>query len=92
MHAARPPLSVELEAEVERLTNEYEALAEVHGDDPAEDVMDRLEAIDDEIARLWQRESVWCPQDVARSATATGTVRRPPALPQAGRCYAALGS
>jgi ParB family chromosome partitioning protein len=68
----RAPLSPEREEEVTRLTAEYEALAEAHGDDPEDEIAEQLDALYDEIGTLSEREDVWQPEDIAQAGAMVG--------------------
>ena len=63
----KAPLSQEREEEIAALSEEYEALAEVHGDDPEPEIAEQLEALYEKVELLSEREEVWNPEAIAQA-------------------------
>lgn len=57
----------EAEAELSRLQAEYDGLIEEHGDDPEQEICDRLDALSEQIETLSDRAQFWTPEDMALS-------------------------
>jgi ParB family transcriptional regulator, chromosome partitioning protein len=62
----------EQQAEIERLTEAYEALVAEHGEEPPDDVAAELEDISDRIDALSEGNVVWDPADIARAGAIVG--------------------
>ena len=68
----RLPVSAEEQAELDRLTAEYDALVEENGDDPSEEVAVQIEALSGRIDALSEGAERWKPEDIARCGAVIG--------------------
>ncbi len=66
------PLSGEQAEELDRLSGEYEALTEQHGDDPEPEIWQQMEALSDRIDALSEGNKAWLAEDKARSGAFVG--------------------
>ena len=60
----RMPLSAEQQDELDRLTAEYEALIEEHGEDPEPEIAEQLDTLSEKIDTLAEGASQWQPADI----------------------------
>ncbi len=60
------------QAVIDKLTAEYEALIEEHGEDPPEEIGIRMEALSDEIDALSEGTERWEPEAIARCGAVIG--------------------
>ena len=68
----RLPVSEEEQAELDRLTAEYESLLDEHGDDPSEEIAAQIEALSARIDALSEGTERWEPEDIARCGAVIG--------------------
>lgn len=68
LYREHKPLNAEQRKELDKLTREYDALAEL-GDSPDEDASEKLDALSDKIEDLSQGEAVWTQEILALSGT-----------------------
>lgn len=54
------------------MTGRYDALAEEHGDDPADEIAAKLEQISDQIDALFEGTERWLPEGMARAGAVVG--------------------
>jgi ParB family chromosome partitioning protein len=72
VHPQMPPLDPDRQAELDRLTTAYEALADTHGADAPEPVIAEMEALAQQIDALSQRTPCWRSDDIARAGALVG--------------------
>jgi ParB family chromosome partitioning protein len=72
VHPQVPPLDTEQQAEFDRLSAAYDALAEEHGEDVPEPVAAEMETLANQIGALSQRQRCWRPEDIARAGAIIG--------------------
>jgi ParB family chromosome partitioning protein len=76
--------SEEQQAEIDRLTEAYDALVAEHGEEPPNAVAAQLKDISDRIDALSEGAAVWSPDDIARAGAIVG-------IGQAGRAVVERG-
>jgi ParB family chromosome partitioning protein len=59
------PLTPEELAQRDSLSARYDALIDLHGDDPAPEAIEELDAIDRDISEIGERALTWRPEDLA---------------------------
>jgi len=62
----RLPVSEDDQAEIDRLTAEYESLLDEHGEDPSEEIATQIEALSARIDALSEGTERWEPEDITR--------------------------
>jgi len=72
VYPERTEPNAEQQAEIDRLTEAYEALVAEHGDEPPKAVLAEIETLSDQIDALGAGAVVWDPQDIARAGTIVG--------------------
>jgi ParB family transcriptional regulator, chromosome partitioning protein len=72
VYPERLPLSDEQQAEIDRLTQDYDALVAEHGDDPSETVATELERLSAQIDALSERALRWSPEEIDRAGAVIG--------------------
>ncbi|HEX3885384.1 MAG TPA: ParB/RepB/Spo0J family partition protein [Stellaceae bacterium] len=72
LYSERLPVSEENQAEIERLTAEYEAWLDEHGEDAPEEVRVQFKALSERIYTLSGGAERWKPEDIARSGAIVG--------------------
>jgi ParB family chromosome partitioning protein len=60
------------QAEIDRLTAEYEALLDEHGEDPPEEVAEQMEGLSERIDALSEGTERWKPEDIALCGAIVG--------------------
>ncbi|MGE0279071.1 MAG: ParB/RepB/Spo0J family partition protein [Rhizobiaceae bacterium] len=72
VYPEREPPAETQQAEIDRLTAEYDALIGEHGDDAAEDIAVELDRLSDRIDALSEGNVRWLPEDIARAGAIIG--------------------
>jgi len=72
VHPEIPPLAPDRQAELDRLTAAWDALAEEHGEDAPDPIRRELAALAGQIDTLAERAPNWRPEDVARAGAVIG--------------------
>lgn len=72
IYPERQPASEEEQAEIERLTAEYEALLDAHGEEPPEDVAAQMEGLSERVDALSEDTEHWEPEDIALCGAIVG--------------------
>jgi len=72
VHPEREPIGEEQQAELDRLTERYDALVAEHGDEPPEPIVAELEDISEHIDALSEGSARWLPEDIARAGAIVG--------------------
>lgn len=72
VHPEMPPLAAEQQAELDRLSAAYDALAVEHGEDAPEPMMAEMEALANQIDTLSQRARCWRSEDIGRAGAVIG--------------------
>jgi ParB family chromosome partitioning protein len=67
-----PPTEAE-QQELDRLTAEYDALVEEHGDDPEPDIAEQIELLSERIDELNEGKAIWQPDDKATAGAIVTT-------------------
>jgi ParB family chromosome partitioning protein len=72
LYPKQTPPTAEQQAEIDRLTEAYEALVAEHGDEPPEAVLAEIEALSEKIDGLSAGTVVWDPEAIARGGAIVG--------------------
>ena len=72
IYPERLPTGEEEQAEIDRLTAEYEALLDEHGEDPPEETRAQFEALSARIDALSEGTERWEPEDIALCGSVVG--------------------
>jgi ParB family chromosome partitioning protein len=72
VYPEREPPSEEQQAEIDALTERYEALVEEHGDDPPDEIVTELEEISDKIDVMSEGAEHWLPENMAQAGAVIG--------------------
>jgi len=72
VYPEREPPSAEQQAEIDALTERYDALIEEHGDDPPDEIAAELDEISGKIDALCADNERWLPEDIAIAGAVIG--------------------
>ena len=72
VYPERQPITDEQQAEIERLTEAYDALIEEHGEEPPDTIMAEIDALSDRIDALSEGSESWNPDDMALAGAVIG--------------------
>ncbi len=72
VYPEREPLTDEQQAEIDALSERYDALIVEHGDDPSDEVAAELEQISERVDSLSEGIERWSPEEMARAGAVIG--------------------
>ena len=72
VYPEREPPSEEQQAEIEALTERYDALVEEHGEEPPDEIMAEIEELSGKIDALSADNEHWSPEEMARAGAVIG--------------------
>ena len=72
VYPERQPISDEQQAEIERLTEAYDALIAEHGEEPPDTIMAEIDALSDRIDTLSEESESWNAEDMALAGAVIG--------------------